>query len=503
MAALINETLTNAGLMLIAKTQTGGLIEFTRIVIGDGYMPDGTAPGNMTEIVNPRVELEIYKAEVTAPGRAVVGGIFTNANVGEYWYRELGLYAMDPDLGEKLYCYGNAGYQAEYIPPTNIPLEKLIDFDISIGQNAEINAEIASGLYITKDAGDALRADVDQNAALINLLKAAQGRLTASDFGAAIPTQNQFNDYAESLGVVPVNGVAVKNLNNMHVWIYSDATDPATWTDQGLDSASTASDTTQGIVQSTPTDGENGNVHVDPTTGLMRVIGWDALTNTILDTVYPLNSRFFTDVENGYPTFGTWVLTGQGRTYVGYADENRPVGTQFGQTDQETTTHTHGNTLAAPAHTHTISAHTHPHTLAAPAHTHTGPSHTHTLSSTALSGYPTPTSFLALTGTNNGGRDTVLSGTPATGQTTRYGFRADAVAGLTYTDKLTLAAGTGVTGAASATALTGAISNNTSTPASGPATATTLTGSITNYTNSGTNKNYQPSEVIYIYKRIE
>lgn len=139
--------ITDAGSLLIAKVMASkGSITFTRIVMGDGYMPSSQVPEHMTAVVSPKAVMEITKCEVTGNGAAVVGGRYDNSEQShEFEWRELGLYAKDPDLGEILYSYGNTGKSAETIPAGGgaTAIEKLIDVVTYVGSDVTVSAEFA------------------------------------------------------------------------------------------------------------------------------------------------------------------------------------------------------------------------------------------------------------------------------------------------------------------------------------------------------------------------
>lgn len=137
--------ITDAGSLLIAKVMASkGSITFTRIVMGDGYMPSSQVPEHMTAVVSPKATMEITKCEVTGNGAAVVGGRYDNSEQSQdFEWRELGLYARDPDLGEILYSYGNTGESAETIPAGGgaTAIEKLIDVVTYVGNDVNVTAE--------------------------------------------------------------------------------------------------------------------------------------------------------------------------------------------------------------------------------------------------------------------------------------------------------------------------------------------------------------------------
>lgn len=156
MAAFINNDITAAGLIVLAKGMAGEQIKYTRIVLGDGYLEEGMTPRSLTEVVSPKASIDITKLKINADGTVAVGGVFSNDQTSDgFYYRELGLYAEDPDpnVGEVLYCYGNCGDLAEWIPPTggSTIVEKTIDIVTAIGTATNVTAYIPADAYATKE----------------------------------------------------------------------------------------------------------------------------------------------------------------------------------------------------------------------------------------------------------------------------------------------------------------------------------------------------------------
>lgn len=154
MGVFINNDMTVAGLLVLAKGVAGQKINFTRIVMGDGYLEEGQQPRTLEGVISPRAVVEISKLTINGDGTVAVGGIFTNQEeTNGFFYRELGLYAEDPDpeIGEVLYCYGNAGDLAEWIAPTggSTVLEKTIDIITAIGTAANVTAYINPEAFVT------------------------------------------------------------------------------------------------------------------------------------------------------------------------------------------------------------------------------------------------------------------------------------------------------------------------------------------------------------------
>ena len=156
MAAFINNDITAAGLIVLAKGAAGQKITYTKIVLGDGYLEEGQTPRSLTGVVSPKATIDITKCVVNGDGTVTVGGVFTNDQTNDgFYYRELGLYADDPDedVGEVLYCYGNCGDLAEWIPPTGgaTIVEKTIDIVTAIGTATNVTAYIPADAYATKE----------------------------------------------------------------------------------------------------------------------------------------------------------------------------------------------------------------------------------------------------------------------------------------------------------------------------------------------------------------
>lgn len=142
---------TEKGRALQAKALAGVPLQFTHISMGSGSL-DGQSPVTLVSLIDPKVTLNI--AEIKRDSNyATVKGNFSNADIstGFYW-REIGVFAQDPDKGEILYCYGNAGSLAEYIPPQSSEIiEKVVGISVIVGDATAVSARINETLvYATK-----------------------------------------------------------------------------------------------------------------------------------------------------------------------------------------------------------------------------------------------------------------------------------------------------------------------------------------------------------------
>jgi hypothetical protein len=194
MSAFVNNDITVAGLLVLAKGQTGSQIKFTKIVIGEGYLPPTQNPRDLTQVVAPVVTLPIVKCKLNHDGSVLIGGILLNSMIDrEFYYRELALYTEDPDLGEVLYCYGNAGDDAEKIIPSggSVVLEKIIDLITIIGKATNVTAVIPSDIYVTrKELEDAVAEAITNTKAVYIGYDNSKSQLVANNIQDAIDELN-------------------------------------------------------------------------------------------------------------------------------------------------------------------------------------------------------------------------------------------------------------------------------------------------------------------------
>ena len=162
MGNFANNAITDVGRMLLADVQYGAIFTPTRIVIGSGSMPSGATAQGMTDVITPVKSLVINKKKRTPDGKCVFGGVYTNEEVtAPFYFRELALYAkavylnadgsVKSEGAETLYSYGNAGTTADYMPAysSSTVVEKQIDLVAWVGNDAQVDLSIESGIYIT------------------------------------------------------------------------------------------------------------------------------------------------------------------------------------------------------------------------------------------------------------------------------------------------------------------------------------------------------------------
>ncbi|WP_190945274.1 pyocin knob domain-containing protein [Paenibacillus sp. UASWS1643] len=116
--------------------------------MGDGVLGNQSI-GNLTNVISPKKTVTVTRVFVVpADQRANVGMYFTNADVTTaFTWREIGLYALDPDEGEILYWYG---YD---VTGTVIPvgggseiLEQTFDTMVFVGTAQNVSSTVSQSL---------------------------------------------------------------------------------------------------------------------------------------------------------------------------------------------------------------------------------------------------------------------------------------------------------------------------------------------------------------------
>jgi len=150
MAQFNGMTLTKGGRELLAKALTGKLLNFVRVTAGDGLLTEGQDKYEMTELVQPVLDLPITSLKVTGVGIATIKALASNEHLETpFFIRELGLFAQDPDtLEEILYGYCNAADRADYLPAGGGPdlVQYLLSLVTVIEQAQNVTAVISEGL---------------------------------------------------------------------------------------------------------------------------------------------------------------------------------------------------------------------------------------------------------------------------------------------------------------------------------------------------------------------
>lgn len=141
--------ITEKGEELITRMLGGLDITFKRIAIGDGYDYDIENFEKRTNLANEVKSLEDLTMSVTSDNVVELVGEFGKSDIkNSFWYREIGVYVVDPDNPEQeiLYAYGNRNDEAEYITPdiSNYGVLKNIRAILKVGNAANVNIIIST-----------------------------------------------------------------------------------------------------------------------------------------------------------------------------------------------------------------------------------------------------------------------------------------------------------------------------------------------------------------------
>lgn len=143
-------TVTDVGLSLLAESMTGEGLHFTKMEMGDALYTGNLAA--VTAVVSPKCELELSHMARSSDQVTFKSVLAFREVASGFTWRELGLYAEDPNGGaDILYAYGNAGEEGDYIPgATEATLnERVIQLTVAVASTPNITAELSgSGIFI-------------------------------------------------------------------------------------------------------------------------------------------------------------------------------------------------------------------------------------------------------------------------------------------------------------------------------------------------------------------
>ncbi len=155
---------TNAGRNLQLRSIGGTEICFTKMKIGSGEITEGQDFREFTDLIDPKATLSLTGIAIE-DGYARVKGYFSNSGLEAFNYRELGLFAKDPDnpSNEILYCYANYGEDYAYIAdPGSEIIERSVTIVAIVDDALNVTAVLdSSAVYVDQD-------DLDEAIALHN-----------------------------------------------------------------------------------------------------------------------------------------------------------------------------------------------------------------------------------------------------------------------------------------------------------------------------------------------
>lgn len=215
--------LTEKGRALIAKSLASETkIEFTRVTVGSGVIPEETEPKEMLDLVNYEVDGVISDISTPVPGEAqLVFQVFSKDVKVGFLATEAAIWANDPDEGEILYTYIVLYTSPEWIRAASDPVQKFAEFTcINIVGTASvdttiINPEAISTRQFLLESIERHNSDKNAHPELIDKIKVANDK---SD--KALETANEVKQMLENFSTsgITKQGIVIPTSG----WVQSD-----------------------------------------------------------------------------------------------------------------------------------------------------------------------------------------------------------------------------------------------------------------------------------------
>lgn len=155
--SFISPQFTNAGKKLQARALSGDAqITFTQMGLGDGELATQSISA-LTDLINPIKKIDISDLRVINPDQVQLKAVFQNIGMVGFFWREVGLFAADPDNPDDrtkdiLYCYQNAQDLAEYIPSGDSQLvDKILNMSVVVADATQVKISFFSESYALKE----------------------------------------------------------------------------------------------------------------------------------------------------------------------------------------------------------------------------------------------------------------------------------------------------------------------------------------------------------------
>ena len=97
-------TITKQGWRLLAKMLAGATLEITKVMVGSGKVPEGTNPSELTGLIQPVALATSTMPQVTDKQVSFIVEYRSDLNNGlteGFWLNEFGVFAKDPDEGDR------------------------------------------------------------------------------------------------------------------------------------------------------------------------------------------------------------------------------------------------------------------------------------------------------------------------------------------------------------------------------------------------------------------
>lgn len=134
---------TKKGKNLLTKTHDGANIELTRAEIGSGDIPEGQLVTEVTSLYGKVKELPLGEVKVGSGKEVCIPVQLTNKGVlTSFLFKEIGVYAIDPDEGEILYLYGNTDVTGDVPDEVKSESESQVDYLFNLLLNIDNTTKV-------------------------------------------------------------------------------------------------------------------------------------------------------------------------------------------------------------------------------------------------------------------------------------------------------------------------------------------------------------------------
>lgn len=140
--------LTTAGRHLLASVQSGEVLSFTKVGIGDGEPISAEYMESMTGLISPKDYFPVTSVKDNGDGTVSIGAVLDNKDVkSRYFIKEIGLFAQDPKRGEILYAVCSCGDASDlFSASTDKELNIVLEIRVTIGNATNVNFIIDDSL---------------------------------------------------------------------------------------------------------------------------------------------------------------------------------------------------------------------------------------------------------------------------------------------------------------------------------------------------------------------
>lgn len=146
--------LTQKGRALLAKAQTGVVLHFTKVKIGDGEIQQGESLDVLNDLVSPKLTLAITHLQAESNGTCHIRTNITNEGLTKgFFIKEVGLFATDPDLNEEVLYAVTTATNPDFIPADGSAtvVNNQFDINILVGNATNIQAVVNPNGLVNQD----------------------------------------------------------------------------------------------------------------------------------------------------------------------------------------------------------------------------------------------------------------------------------------------------------------------------------------------------------------